>query len=98
IGELELDLDEYCLYRNGEPIKLMPKEIDLMAFLMRHPGQLFSAEALLAKVWHSHSEVSPDVVKVYIMKLRQKLDQKGQPSLISTVHGRGYRLDVDAGS
>lgn len=80
--------------RDGEDVQLLPKEFALLEFLMRHPGQVFSAEALLDRVWSSESEASPETIRTYIKRLRQKVDTEGQPSLISTVHGVGYKLDA----
>lgn len=97
-GELLLDPNNYSVSRHGETIKLMPKEFDLLAFLVRHPGQLFSPESLLERVWPTDSTASTDVVKVYVQKIRAKVDVKGQPSIISTVYGRGYRLNLPAQS
>jgi DNA-binding response OmpR family regulator len=95
VGDLELDSNEYVLYRKGEPIRLLPKEFDLLAFFMRHPGQLFSPDSLLDRVWPSETGVSKELVRVYITKLRGKIDKEGEPSVIATVHGRGYRLDTN---
>ncbi len=80
--------------REGADVQLLPKEFALLEFLMRHPGQVFSAEALLDRVWSSESEASPETIRTYIKRLRQKIDTDGQPSLISTVHGVGYKLDA----
>jgi two-component system OmpR family response regulator len=96
VGNLELHPSDYCLYKNGTPIRLLPKEFDLIKFLMRHPGQLFSADELIDRVWNSDSEVSRELVKVYVTKIRRKIDVDGEPSIIATVHGRGYRLDLAA--
>ena len=80
--------------RDGSDVQLLPKEFALLEFFMRHPGQVFSAEALLDRVWSSESEASPETIRTYIKRLRQKVDTDGQPSLISTVHGVGYKLDA----
>src|SRR6185437_13529264 len=75
VGNLELHSNDYCLYKNGNPIRLLPKEFDLIKFLMRHPDQLFSADELIDRVWNSDSEVSRELVKVYVTKIRRKIDQ-----------------------
>ena len=95
VGDLELDANEYLLYRSGESIRLLPKEFDLLAFFMRHPGQLFSPDSLVERVWPSETGVSKDLVRVYITKLRSKIDKDGEQSVIATVHGRGYRLEIN---
>jgi DNA-binding response OmpR family regulator len=75
-------------------VQLLPKEFALLEFFMRHPNQVFSAEALLDRVWSSDSDASPETIRTYIKRLRQKIDTQGQVSLISTVHGVGYKLDA----
>jgi len=81
------------VHRSGDEISLLPKEFALLEFLMRHPNQVFSAEAILDRVWASESEASPETIRTYIKRLRKKLDLEGQPSILSTVHGVGYKLE-----
>lgn len=61
---------------------------------MTHPGQVFSPEALLNRVWASDATTTPDAVRTYIKQLRKKLDGDGQTSVIQTLHGLGYKLEV----
>jgi len=89
-----LEPGSFKVTRDGQDVALLPKEFALLEFFMRHPGQVFSAEALLDRVWSSESEASPETIRTYIKRLRQKIDTDGQPSLISTVHGVGYKLDA----
>lgn len=89
-----LETSTFRVSRDGEDVQLLPKEFALLEFFMRHPNQVFSAEALLDRVWSSDSEASPETIRTYIKRLRQKVDTKGQNSMISTVHGVGYKLDV----
>lgn len=93
-GSFELDSNTGCLLRNGESIKLLPKEFALLALLIKYPGQLFSADAIIQRVWPTDSEVSPELVKVYITKLRRKIDTEGKPSVITNLYGQGYKLDL----
>ncbi|MBY0358361.1 MAG: response regulator transcription factor [Candidatus Obscuribacterales bacterium] len=74
-------------------ISLTAQEFLLLEFLVRNKGQAFSTEAILARVWNSDSETSPDAVRQSIRRLRTKLDTIGQANLISTVAGIGYRID-----
>lgn len=91
--DLVLDTDSKVLKRNDKVIDLQPKELALLEFFMRHPGKVFSAEAIVDRVWPSSSEASVDVVKVNINRLRKKIDLEGSESYIKTVHGLGYKLD-----
>lgn len=84
----------YKVTREGQEVQLLPKEFALLEFFMRHPNQVFSAEALLDRVWSSDSEASPETIRTYIKRLRQKIDTPGQNSMLSTVHGVGYKLDA----
>jgi DNA-binding response OmpR family regulator len=94
VGNLVLEPNTYRVTRSGDDISLLPKEFALLEFLMRHPNQVFSAEALLDRVWSSDSEASPETIRTYIKRLRKKIDLDGQPSILSTVHGVGYKLDA----
>ncbi len=62
---------------------------------MRHPNQVFSSEAIIARVWQSESEASADTVKVYINRLRNKLGENLDAE-IKTVYGVGYKLEIAA--
>ncbi len=94
IGGLVLDLNKYLLHRNGTEIDLLPLEFALLEFFMRNPGRVFGADVLLERVWPVNSEASPEAVRTCIKTLRRKIDIDGQPSLIKTVHGVGYKLEV----
>ena len=91
-GGLELNLKDHCVTKNGQAISLFPREFSLLEFLMRHPNQVFSAEALLDRVWDSTSDVSPESIRTYVARLRSKIDDKDCESMIQNVHGLGYRL------
>jgi len=89
-GAIEMDLKNQTVTKNGQPVRLLPRELALLEFLMRHPNQLFSTDTLLNRVWSSEADVSAGSVKVYVNRLRSKIDTEGQPSLICNVHGMGY--------
>ena len=93
-GNLSLDRSNYAVVRNGEQIRLLPKEFALLEFLMRHPNQVFSADALLNRVWASESDATIDALTTCIKRLRKKVDVQGQQSIIRTIHGVGYKLDI----
>jgi len=94
IANLELDQANFKLLKDGEEVKLLPKEFALMEFLMRHPNQVFSQDALLNRVWESDSDSTGSALTTCIKRLRKKLDEEGKPSIITTVHGVGYKLEV----
>jgi DNA-binding response OmpR family regulator len=91
-ADLELNTSTHRVTKGGQEIQLLPREFVLLEFLMKHTGQVFSAEALIERLWPTDSEASPDAIRIYITRLRNKIDTKGEPSLISTMRGVGYRL------
>ncbi len=93
-GDLELDPVARSVEKRGKPIHLEPKEFNLLEFFMRHQNQVFSADALIERVWPSDTMVSPDAIRTYIKVLRKKLDDDNGPSLIQNVRGVGYKFGL----
>jgi two-component system OmpR family response regulator len=94
VGGLTLETGSSRVTNGGTTIQLLPKEFALLQFLMRHPNQVFSAEALLDRIWASDSDSSANTVRTYMYTLRKKICPRGSAQMIQTVHGVGYRLDV----
>lgn len=94
-GGLELTPGTHSVRVNGNEISLLPKEFALLEFFMRHPDQVFSADALLNRVWASASDSSIDALTTCVKRLRKKIDVDGSPSFIKTVHGVGYKLNTE---
>jgi DNA-binding response OmpR family regulator len=80
----------------GRPLSLTPREFDLLAFLVRHPGRVMSREELLRKVWGYDYVGATRTVDVHVRRLRAKLDDKGR--MIQTVTGSGYKFVAAAGA
>jgi DNA-binding response OmpR family regulator len=93
--DLELEPGSHRVTRQGKDLQLLPKEFALLEFLMRHPNQVFSAEALLSRVWASETDTTVDAVSTCIKRLRKKVDVESQTSVIKTVHGVGYKLESE---
>lgn len=91
--DLVMDPEQHKVTKAGQVVNLLPKEFALLEFLLRHPSQVFTAEALIERVWPTDSESSPGTIRTYVNRLRGKIDTEGQASMISTVHGIGYRFD-----
>ncbi len=91
-GDITLRLGSRQAFRGEEELNLQPKELALLEFLMRHPNQPFSSEAILDRVWPSESDAAPDTVRIQIMRLRKKIDVEGKDSMIRTAHRVGYML------
>jgi DNA-binding response OmpR family regulator len=95
VGALELDLLTRAARHRGEEVHLSATEFELLAFLMRQPGQVLSRQRLLKAVWGYDFEPQTNVVQVYIGYLRRKLGRDGGPTPIETVRSAGYRLRTD---
>ncbi|MBC7996841.1 MAG: response regulator transcription factor [Leptolyngbya sp.] len=91
-ANIELDPNLVKVFKSEKEIHLLPKEFALLELFMRYPTQVFSADALLDRVWNSDSSASLDTVRTYIKTLRRKVDTDSKNSLIRTVHGVGYSL------
>lgn len=94
VGPFTLDPQHFTVSKDGEQIYLQPKEFALLELFMRNPGEIFSQEALLNRVWSSESETSPESVRVCIGTLRKKIDGDQAQSYIETVFKRGYMFVV----
>lgn len=93
-GCLSLDTDKHEVTKDGQPVSLLPKEFALLEFFMRHPNQTFSSDAILSRVWSTDTDASEEAVTTCIRRLRKKIDTADKPSMISTVYGVGYKLQV----
>ncbi len=86
--------DQLRVTQEGKEIVLLPKEFSLLEFFMRNPDRVFSAEAVMIRVWSSETEPSTDAFRSTLKRLRQKLEvSQNQSALIETVHGAGYRFN-----
>jgi two-component system, OmpR family, response regulator len=95
LGDIRMDLVGRRVERAGIPIRLTTTEFDLLAFLMRHPGQVLTRGELLRAVWGYPDDVDSGVVGVYVGYLRRKLAVGSEPAPIETIRSVGYRLQGD---
>ena len=93
-GNLEFDRRALRFTVNGEEVRMTAKELAIIELLMSKPGTLFSRERILSNVWGLNMDPLTNVVDVYIGKLRRKIDDDSGHSVIETVRGMGYRLNV----
>ena len=92
-GVLTADTEQRLIFKNGAALPLKNKEYELLLFLMRHPGQVFSREDLYEMIWGLESLGDNITVAVHINRLREKIeDDPSHPKLLQTVWGVGYRL------
>lgn len=93
IGGIHIDSNRYEVSVNGDPVSLSPKEFDLLKFLARHHGQVFTRQSLLDSVWGPAAFVEDRTVDVHIRWLREKIEaDPSQPRLLITVRGIGYKF------
>jgi DNA-binding response OmpR family regulator len=95
VGNLVVDPIKHTVTRNNVRVYLLPKEFALLEFLMRHPEEVFSVEALLQRVWHSDSDASIDAIRTCVKRLRDKIDPGSENSVIETIPRVGYKLRSD---
>ena len=90
-GSITLDLDARNAYKGTEPVVLTAKEFDVVEFLMRNAGKVYSREALLDTIWAYEYRSDIRTVDVHIRRLREKLEENpAEPQHILTKWGVGY--------
>ncbi|MBY8885214.1 response regulator transcription factor [Streptomyces sp. PTM05] len=80
--------------RGGRALEFTRTEAALLELLMRHPGRVLTREVMVDRVWGGDVGASSNSLAVYVGYLRRKLEAEGEPRLLHTVHGVGYRLDL----
>jgi DNA-binding response OmpR family regulator len=91
IADVKLDPASHRVTRGDELLNLTPREYSLLELLMRNPGRAVSRDTILESVWGFGSEVNENTLEVFMGLLRGKVDT-GDPKLIYTVRGFGYRM------
>jgi len=92
VGDLTLDPATRRVTRGSTAIRLTRKELALLEYFMRNPGQVLTRSRLIEHVWDFAFEGDSNVVDVYVLYLRQKIDRPFGSNSIETVRGVGYRL------
>jgi DNA-binding response OmpR family regulator len=92
-GQLKLDPAARIAWQNNRPLDLTPKELAILEYFLRRPGEIVSQEDLLEHVWDDQVNPFTNVVRVHINSLRRKLgDTANNPHTLETITGLGYRL------
>jgi len=95
-GPVIVDLDKRLVTRNGEPVRLTPKEYDLLAILARQAGRVVTHRQILRTVWGPAHQEDTQYLRVFVGQLRGKIEEDSSaPKLIQTEPGIGYRLIAD---
>ncbi len=96
-GDLRFDPARRRAWRGDAELQLTAREMALLEFLLRRQGDVLSKQTILDHVWDSEFEGDPNIVEVYIRRLRNKLDRPFGRSTIGTIRGAGYQLAADGG-
>ena len=92
VGDLEIDLLTRVVRRRGREIELLPREFQLLEYLLRNVGQVVSRAMLLQHVWDLHFDPSTNGIDVYVGRVRRKIDSGQAYPLIHTIRGVGFCL------
>jgi two-component system KDP operon response regulator KdpE len=93
-GDFRVDLDAHLVTVRGDEVKLTPKEFDLIAYFVRHPGRIITHRALLAAVWGGNAVEQPEYLRVFIGQLRKKIEpDPSKARYIITEPWIGYRFE-----
>ena len=96
VGDLSIDILAHSVRLAGKPVKLTPKEFDLLAVLVRHAGRVVTHRQLLTTVWGTAHVDDLQYLRVFVAQLRQKLElEPDRPSILLTEPGIGYRLSSE---
>jgi two-component system OmpR family response regulator len=90
IGDLELDLVSRTARRSGRRIDLLPREFQVLEYLVRNEGQIVPRAMLLQQVWDLHSDSTTNIIDVYVGRVRRKVDALNSYPLIHTIRGIGF--------
>ncbi|MGI9616903.1 MAG: response regulator transcription factor [Acidimicrobiales bacterium] len=97
LGDLRIDPGARRTWRGETEIELTARQFEVLEFLMRRAGQVMSKKEILDGVWESDFDGDPNIVEVYIGRLRSRIDGPFGRASIETVRGAGYRLATDGG-
>lgn len=92
VGPLTLDLIERTAKRANRALDVLPREFQLLEYLMRHNGQVVTRAMLFEEVWHYRFDPRTNLVDVHIGRLRRKVDATGDAAMIHSVRGTGFVL------
>lgn len=94
-GDLTVDYNTHEVTRNGISITLSPKEFAVLLYLVRNKNIIVTREQIESNIWKLQSEVSSNLVDVYIRYLRRKIDEDFEEKMICTIRGTGYMLKCE---
>lgn len=93
LGNFRIDPEAHQVLVSGEPIRLTPKEFDLLHYMAQHPGKVLTHRQLLVAVWGAYSSEQPEYLRVFVGQLRKKIEPEGKAKFILTEPWVGYRFE-----
>ena len=90
--DLEVDLVEQKAFRGGRILDLLPRELTLLTYFLKHPDQVITRTMLLRDIWHQTSSIESNVIDAHLTNLRKKIDDRGMPSRLANIRGVGFML------
>ncbi|MBV9970571.1 MAG: response regulator transcription factor [Xanthobacteraceae bacterium] len=90
VGDLKIDLVSRAVTRKGRDIELLPREFQVLEYLVRNQGQVVPRAMLLQHVWDLHFDPTTNIIDVYVGRVRRKVDDQQDYPLIHTVRGVGF--------
>lgn len=96
-GDLRVDPVSRRVWRGAQEVSVTSRQFDVLEFLVRRAGQVVSKREILDGVWQFDFDGDPNIVEVYIRRLRSVIDDPFERQSIVTVRGAGYRLETDGG-
>jgi two-component system response regulator RegX3 len=97
LGGIHIDIDQHRATRDGAPVELTDRELELAVYMLRNHGRLLTRQELLENVWHTSAKVITRTVDTHISRLRAKLGLTPENGFdLSTVYHKGYRLEFHA--
>lgn len=97
VGDLSLDPSRHLCTRAGDALDLSPKALAVLEFMMRNAGRVVSKDEILHNVWDHAFEGDPNIVEVYVSRIRSAIDTPYSRRAVETIRGVGYRLAEDGG-
>jgi two-component system, OmpR family, response regulator len=90
VGDLKIDLVSRAVTRKGRAVDLLPREFQVLEYLVRNQGQVVPRAMLLQHVWDLHFDPTTNIIDVYVGRVRRKVDDQQDYPLIHTVRGVGF--------
>jgi len=97
VGDLRLDTAQRRVWRGDEEVRLTTRQFDVLEYLVRRAGQVLTKDEILRGVWSYDFDGDPNIVEVYVRRLRTRIDEPFGRHAIETVRGAGYRVVADGG-